>query len=80
MHIDDAASGRREHALRLAEPRLDQVKGLRSKVVVLADDPSARVRFQVAFTHGEIEGRQAVEGLARIARRDAETPGFAPPS
>ena len=37
----------------------------------MADDPSARVRFQVAFTLGELGGDVALRGLAAIARRDA---------
>ncbi|MEO6808028.1 MAG: PVC-type heme-binding CxxCH protein, partial [Isosphaeraceae bacterium] len=72
--LDDASSGIREHAVRLAEPRLNQAEELRTRVIALADDSTARVRFQVAFTLGEIEGEDAVAGLARIARKDAGDP------
>ena len=63
----------REHAVLLAEPRLGTAAELRGAVVALADDPAARVRFQVAFTLGEIrDGGGEVSGaLAAIARRDA---------
>ena len=55
----------------LAEPQLARSPALRAAVARLADDPSVRVRFQVAFTLGEIGGDEALRGLAAIARRDA---------
>jgi putative heme-binding domain-containing protein len=64
----------REHAVFLAEPRLMRAPGLRAQVAGLADDPSLRVRFQVAFTLGELGGAESREGLTRIARRDAADP------
>lgn len=72
--LGDDSPGVREHAVRLAEPRLNQAKPLRTQVLALTDDPSARVRFQVAFTLGEIEGPEAIAGLTRIARKDAGDP------
>lgn len=71
--LADPAAGVREHAVALAEPRLSRSKPLRERVLALADDPAVRVRFQVAFTLGEIaEGDPAiVEALAVVARRDA---------
>jgi putative membrane-bound dehydrogenase-like protein len=66
----------REHSVLLAEPRLGKGpgEGLQTEVVRLAHDPSVRVRFQVAFTIGEIPGAGATEGLATIARRDGGDP------
>ncbi|MFI5454189.1 MAG: PVC-type heme-binding CxxCH protein [Isosphaerales bacterium] len=64
----------REHAVLLAEPLLARLPGLRAEVAGLADDPNARVRFQLAFTLGEVPGDIALEGLATIARHDAADP------
>ena len=72
--LEDAAPGVREHALRLAEPRLDRAGPLRDRVLALADAPEARVRFQAAFTLGEFDDPAAIDALARIARRDAGDP------
>jgi putative membrane-bound dehydrogenase-like protein len=69
--LSDRHSAIREPALRIAEPRLATSASLRRKAVGLADDESARVRFQAAFTLGVIDGEDALAGLAGIARRDA---------
>ncbi len=74
VSLQDAAAGVREHALRLAEPRLDRAGPLRDRVLALADAPEARVRFQVAFTLGEVDDPSAIDALSRIARRDAGDP------
>lgn len=72
----DASPHVREHAVRLAEPRLNQSALLRDKVLQLATDPAIRVRFQVAFTCGEItvpDSQAAVrDALASIAGQDGE--------
>ena len=64
----------RAHAVLLAEPRLERSPALRDEVIRLADDPAVRVRFQVAFTLGEISGAEAARGLTAIAHRDAGDP------
>ncbi len=69
--LGDDSSGVREHALRLAEPRLDKNAPIREKAIGLADDASIRVRFQAAFSLGETTDPRAAVALARIARRDA---------
>jgi putative membrane-bound dehydrogenase-like protein len=74
LALGDASPGVREHAVRLAEPRLKDWPALAEKVAALSDDPEARVRFQVAFTLGEICDPQAVPALAAIAARDAGEP------
>ena len=43
------AAGLRENAAELAEGRLAQSPGLQERLTALADDPAARVRFQVAL-------------------------------
>jgi putative membrane-bound dehydrogenase-like protein len=69
--LSDASPGIREHAVRLAEPRLARSPALRDRVRALAADPDLRVRFQVAFSLGAAGPTEAVTALARIARRDA---------
>jgi len=48
--LADSEPGLREHAVRLAESRLNQSPALLDKVLSLASDPDVRVRFQVALT------------------------------
>jgi putative membrane-bound dehydrogenase-like protein len=69
--LTDQAPGVREHAAKLAEPRLSRSPALFERLIALASDPNARVRFQVAFTLGESDNVRAVDGLSAIARRDA---------
>jgi putative membrane-bound dehydrogenase-like protein len=62
----------REQALRLADDRLAADAGLRSAVAALADDPSAHLRFQLAFTLGQAAAPELQEALAHVALRDIE--------
>jgi putative membrane-bound dehydrogenase-like protein len=71
--LKDSEPGVREQALRLADERLASSK-VRAAVEALADDQSPRVRFQLAFTLGQDDGPQAIEALAKVARRDAGDP------
>jgi len=72
--LKDSEPGVREQALRLADERLRRSAPLRAAVVALTDDPSPRVRFQLAFTLGESESLETVSALARVARQDAADP------
>jgi putative membrane-bound dehydrogenase-like protein len=67
--LRDPEAGVREQALRLADDRLRGSARLRKAVAVLADDPSPRVRFQLAFTAGEADSAETAGALARLARR-----------
>ena len=69
--LKDSEAGVREQALRLADERLSASAKLRAAVVALADDPSPRVRFQLAFTLGESDNAVTVNVLAHVARQDA---------
>jgi putative membrane-bound dehydrogenase-like protein len=73
--LDDTHFALREHGVRLAESRLDHEPELLKRVLALAADENARVRYQVAYSLGEVHGSgaaNAVEALARIARHDGE--------
>lgn len=65
-------AGLRENAVKLAEPRLGRSTALRDRLVALAGDPDARVRFQVALGLGAWDDSRIVEPLARIARAGAD--------
>lgn len=65
--LDDRHAGVREHAIVLAEPMIDNDAELRKKVIALAVDADARVRFRVALAIGGLESNDVVAALARIA-------------
>ncbi len=62
----------RTHAIRLAEPRLASSAPLRKRLLALAADPSATVRFQAALSLGELHDEAALRALARVAAKDLE--------
>jgi putative membrane-bound dehydrogenase-like protein len=68
--LKDADAGVREQALQMADGRLATSVALRSAVAAMADDSSARVRFQLAFTLGQADAPELVMALAQVARRD----------
>lgn len=70
----DADAHVREHAVRLAEPRLGDEPELFETVLSLATDDAARVRFQTALTLGEVDDERLPAALAAIARRDGADP------
>jgi putative membrane-bound dehydrogenase-like protein len=72
--LKDPVAEVREQGLRLAEEPLRNSSALRGQVVSLAKDPSPRVRFQLAFTLGEVETPEAATALTAIVRQDADDP------
>jgi putative heme-binding domain-containing protein len=68
--LQDAEAGVRENAVKLAESRPGSGP-LRDALCKLASDSNASVRFQLAFTLGEIVDPRAADALATIATRDA---------
>jgi putative heme-binding domain-containing protein len=70
--LKDVDAGVREHALRLSESRLAGSEPLRKAVQALGADASARVRFQLAFTAGELDDVTALGLLSGIATKDVE--------
>jgi putative membrane-bound dehydrogenase-like protein len=72
--LKDSVAEVREQALRLADPRLAAHSHLQAAVASLANDPSAHVRFQLAFTLGQASSKQLENALARVALHDIEDP------
>jgi len=66
--------GLRFAGLRLAERHFKNAPKLAEAALALANDPVADVRFQAAFSLGELDDPRAGEALATIARRDAGNP------
>lgn len=71
--LRDADDAVREHSVRLAERFADEPDGeeLRRRLPDLARDPSAFVRFQLAFSMGLLKAPDRIDALATIARTDA---------
>ncbi|MEE2705929.1 MAG: PVC-type heme-binding CxxCH protein [Planctomycetota bacterium] len=72
--LDDSDWQHREHAVRLAGHIAERSSALKDKLCSMANDPSLRVRYQLAFTLGEVGGEGRNKALASIVRRDAEDP------
>lgn len=72
--LDDDHFAVRMHALRLAEPLLDDNDQLLTKVLAMHDDLEPRVRLQLAFTVGESSDSRVLSVLAKIAQRDGKDP------
>ncbi len=72
--LDDPQAEIREHAIRLSEPFLNASPELRSKILGMTADKAIRVRYQLAFTLGELSTEDRIPALASIARSDADDP------
>ena len=68
--LDDQHARVREHAVRLAEKVLDDSPAVCRKLCRMAGDDDLRVRYQLAFTLGEIPAAASTAALARIAVTD----------
>ena len=62
----------RVHAVRLSEAFPE----LAERLTLMVDDPSPRVRFQLALSLGEFSGRKVVEALAKLAQGHGGDPWF----
>jgi putative heme-binding domain-containing protein len=69
--LGDPAPGVRTLALVLAEARLASSPKIAAKVLGMAEDSDARVRFQVALSSMMLPSAKASLALTAIARRDA---------
>jgi putative membrane-bound dehydrogenase-like protein len=72
--LHDPSPEVREQALRLAEKPLIHSYEVREAATDLHDDPSGRVRFQLAFSAGEVDSAMTTKALALIALRDVADP------
>src|SRR5436190_6821523 len=69
--LNDDHPGVREHAVRLAEKLASSSAAIGKRLLSMADDPELRVRYQVAFSLGELPAsRDRNAALVKIAKRD----------
>lgn len=72
--LNDESPRVREHAIRLAEPRLNHAPRALERVLLLAEDADPRVTFQLASSLGEARDPRAADALAALGRRGAVDP------
>jgi len=60
----------REHAVRLSERVAGESAEVRQRLYALVADPAFRVRYQLAFTLGELTGAQRHAALAQLITQD----------
>lgn len=69
--LGDEYSGVREHALRLAEKFAKDSATMRTAMLARADDAELRVRYQAAFSLGQLpESGERNAALVKLAKRD----------
>ncbi len=71
LALSDSHPTLRRHAMRLAEPRFDQMPDLLDKTIELSSDENVRVRLQAAFSLGESKSPRAAQAMAHLARSSA---------
>jgi putative heme-binding domain-containing protein len=64
----------RELAIRLAEPFCKTEASIQNRLEELAGDPEPLVRYQAAFSLGELPGTKPAKALALLATRDGADP------
>ncbi|MEX0713237.1 MAG: PVC-type heme-binding CxxCH protein, partial [Pirellulales bacterium] len=69
--LADSHPGVREHAVRLAEQAANGSSAIRERLYAMAADGDLRVRYQLAFTLGEITDPSRLGPLAELARSEA---------
>jgi putative membrane-bound dehydrogenase-like protein len=75
--LKDPEAGVREHAIKLSEKFIANSlapKKLWATLMGLTGDPSLNVRFQLAFTLGELRNTGRLEALGAIVKHDASSP------
>ncbi|HUE72735.1 MAG TPA: PVC-type heme-binding CxxCH protein [Pirellulaceae bacterium] len=73
--INDEHAELRRHGVLLSEAKLAESSSLRRRIIELAEDDALIVRFQVAFSLGEMPADpDAISALGRIAARDCASP------
>jgi putative membrane-bound dehydrogenase-like protein len=72
--LADAEPGVREQAAKLTEGRIAGNHAAVDRLLALADDPDPMVRFQAAFSLGELPDPRVATALATITARDRSSP------
>lgn len=72
--LRDPASGVRESSVHLSERRLSHRSEILSRIIEMTADENARVRFQAAFSLGEVSDPIATRALAQLAITTANDP------
>jgi putative membrane-bound dehydrogenase-like protein len=72
--LKDTHPGVREHAAKLSDSFVNQSETLANQLLSMTTDDAYRVRWQLAFSFGEIKSALGAEGLARLARKDIADP------
>jgi len=70
--LRDKHPGVRTHAVRLAERAVEESSAVRTRLCDMSADDNPHVRYQLAFTLGELDDPARLAALAQIARRDAD--------
>lgn len=70
--LRDADAHVRRHSVRLAEGLQAESSTLRTHLLNMTDDQSLSVRYQLAWSLGEIDDPRQAQAIARLARRDAD--------
>ncbi len=71
--LEDEDPRVREHGVRLSEDLLARPE-IRERLLSMTQDPDARVRYQLAFTLGEVEDPARIAALVALVRRDGTDP------
>lgn len=74
--LRDPAAAVRQHAVQLSESFVPQSPGaalIAAKLISMTADPSDQVRYQLAFTLGQLNGQEKFRALADLARRDVDS-------
>lgn len=74
--LKDSQAPIREHAVKLSEPFLASTPALRDAVFGLAADPAQRVRYQLAFTLGQVDSPAARNLLGKLIAEHGEDRWF----
>ena len=77
LALKDPEAGMREHAVKLSEKFVKDSlapKKLWAALQMMVADRSLNVRYQLAFTLGEVKNGGRLEALSRIVKHDASSP------
>lgn len=72
--LDDSSPRVREYAVRLAESFIEDSPSLPEALFGRVTDPDLHVRFQLAFSLGQMPGPRCNAALAKLAQQDADNP------